>query len=198
MKRYMRTRNAVFNVGYHITFSPKYRKPFLWKVNVSYLQRLFEVAAITVRGKVSNVEIMPDHVHIFIKMRQNHVAVSRIVQALKGYTSFMMRKKHPWMKQFKSLWSSGYFVESVGNMSEHVIQKYINNQRTSVKPTYKYKHLVIDSTKTMKTPSEQRVKDMVYSSFYDRDPTNLYDSDSNQERRVICQGCNSHRNDGKK
>lgn len=65
-----------------------------------------------------------------------------LIQTLKGYTSYMIRKRYQWMKKFKALWSAGYFIESVGAMSESVIRKYIDNQRVNMKPNYKYKEVV--------------------------------------------------------
>lgn len=137
-KQYTYTRNAVFNLGYHITWCPKFRKPFLLRLDQTLLRKLVRVAAIKVHGVIENMEIMPDHVHVFIRLKRNHVAISRVVQSLKGYTSFSLRKACTWMKQYKALWSPGYFVESVGNMSEKVVKKYINNQRSDLKPSYRY------------------------------------------------------------
>lgn len=128
MTKYTRTRNAVFNIGYHVTLTPKYRKPFLWKLDRSVLRRIFYIAAIKSQGMIENLEIMPDHVHIFIRMKRNHMAISKMMQYLKGYTSFAIRSRFPWMKKYKAFWSAGYFVESVGNMSENVIKRYIQNQ----------------------------------------------------------------------
>ena len=61
---------------------------------------------------------------------------------IKGYSSFMIRKKNSWMKKYKAFWSSSYFVESIGNISESTVRKYIRNQRINVKSTYKYKSIV--------------------------------------------------------
>lgn len=80
---------------------------------------------------IENIEIMPDHIHMFIRMRNTHMPVAKMVQYLKGYMSFEIRNRLPWMQKYKALWSSGYFVESVGNMSEKVIKRYIDNQRTT-------------------------------------------------------------------
>lgn len=144
MKKYVHTKNAVFNIGYHITFCPKYRKPFLHKLDIQLMRRTFMIAAIKVRGVIENIEIMPDHIHIFIKLKQNHISIPSMVQMLKGYTSYVLRRKYLWMKNYKALWSPGYFLETVGNMSEKTIKKYIDNQRTQLKPTYRYRQLVED------------------------------------------------------
>lgn len=144
MKKYIRTTNSIFNLGYHITWCPKYRKSFLLNLNQQFLLRTFQIAAIKVKGHIENIEIMPDHIHIFIRLKQNHINTAKIVQILKGYSSYMIRKKYNFMKKYKALWSPSYFIESIGNMSEKVIKKYINNQKINIKSTYKYRYIVKD------------------------------------------------------
>jgi len=154
-KKYTRTTNAIYNLGYHITWCPKYRKSFLLNLDQSFLNRVFQIAAIKVRGQIENIEIMPDHIHIFIRLKQNHIPVSKMVQILKGFSSHAIRQKYTWMKKYKALWSAGYFIESIGNMSEKVIKKYIDNQKINLKPKYKYKTMV----------QNKQLKDMAINSL---------------------------------
>lgn len=167
MKKYTRSVNAVFNVGYHVTLTPKYRRPFLWKFNIKLLERLFHIAAIKARGMIENIEIMPDHVHIFIRMRHTHIPISKMIQYLKGYTSFEIRRRCQWAQQYKAFWSAGYFIESVGSMSEHIIKRYIENQRTNIKPTYKHKAEVHNS-----------LKPALFSEYEEKERTSGQQSDS--------------------
>lgn len=144
MKNYTRTTNAVFNLGYHIIWCPKYRKHFLLDLDQQFLIHTFHITAAKINGLIENIEIMPDHIHIFLRLKQNHISISKIIQILKGYSSYTIRNKYQYMKKYKSLWSSSYFVESIGNMSEQIIKKYIDNQKNNVKPTYKYKYILKD------------------------------------------------------
>lgn len=161
MKKYTRTTNATFNLGYHITFCPKYRQSFLCNLDRHLLVRVFQIAAIKVQGLIENIEIMPDHIHIFIRMKRNHVPIPRIIQSIKGFSSFRIREINPWMKKYKALWGAGYFVESVGNMSEGVIKKYIDNQRTNVKPSYRYKDEVKQALKTSPTHNSRFLEHII-------------------------------------
>lgn len=136
MKHYTRTNNAVYNLGYHITWCPKYRKSFLLQLDQNFLKRSLQLAAIKIQGVVENVEIMPDHIHLFVRLKSSKVSVSRLVQALKGYSSYAIKRKYTWMQKYKALWSAGYFAESVGNMSAATIKKYIANQKVHLKPNY--------------------------------------------------------------
>ena len=72
------------------------------------------------------MEVMPDHVHLFLSIKpfQN---ISDIVKQLKGYSSFMTRKKLN-LYRYKGFWGRSYFCESVGHISENTIKKYIDTQ----------------------------------------------------------------------
>ena len=71
---------------------------------------------------------MPDHIHLFIKCTPKHT-VSNIVKYLKGYSSFMLRKKYIRYRKYKALWTRSYYCESIGHISEKTIKKYMEDQR---------------------------------------------------------------------
>ena len=76
------------------------------------------------------MEIMPDHVHIFI-MATPSDCVAHIASQLKGYTSHQLRDEFPHLRsRLPTLWTRSYYVESVGHISEHTIRKYIEEQKT--------------------------------------------------------------------
>jgi len=92
---------------------------------------------------IKEIEIMPDHVHIFINVLKPYkFKLTRFIHHLKGYSSFFIRKNKPWMKKYKAFWSPSYFVESIGHISSNVIRKYIRNQTVYMKKDYKYRHIV--------------------------------------------------------
>ncbi len=78
---------------------------------------------------IENIQIMPDHVHMFIRCSNNSINIHKIIQSLKGYTSYKIRKQFKFLKKYKSFWSTGYFIESIGSISEKSIKKYIDNQK---------------------------------------------------------------------
>ena len=56
---------------------------------------------------------------------------SKLVQRIKGKTSYkMMREFKTLQQQFwgRHLWAIGYFVASIGNVTDEVILEYIKNQ----------------------------------------------------------------------
>lgn len=78
--------------------------------------------------KIEELEIMPDHVHLFIKVTPSD-SVSHVVSQLKGYTANMLRKEFESLRrELPTLWTRSFYVESVGHISEQTIIKYIENQ----------------------------------------------------------------------
>jgi len=79
--------------------------------------------------EIVQMEIMPDHVHLFIKATPVN-SPHYIVQQLKGYTSRVLRQEFPSLKsRLPSLWTRSYYCESVGHISEETILKYIEDQK---------------------------------------------------------------------
>ena len=72
---------------------------------------------------------MPDHIHLFVKTTPVN-APHYIVQQFKGYTSRILRSEFKSLKsRLPTLWTRSYYCESVGNISEDTIQRYIEAQR---------------------------------------------------------------------
>lgn len=75
-------------------------------------------------------EIMPDHVHIFIKSNPT-LSPHYIVQQLKGYTSRILRREYKQLRtRIPTLWTRSYYCESIGHISEETINKYIEDQKS--------------------------------------------------------------------
>jgi len=59
-------------------------------------------------------------------------SVAEAVKILKGGTSRVLRKEFPELEEFlwgDSFWSDGYFAETVGQVEEKVLKKYLDEQR---------------------------------------------------------------------
>lgn len=59
-------------------------------------------------------------------------SVAEVVQRLKGGTTRVIRKEFPELEEFlwgDSFWADGYFGETVGNVDEEVVKRYIREQR---------------------------------------------------------------------
>jgi putative transposase len=81
--------------------------------------------------KIHAMEIVEDHVHLFLEFHPS-TPLSRVVQFLKGGSSYRMFKLHPELKKRYwggSLWSSGKFFRSVGNVTADTIKHYIKESQ---------------------------------------------------------------------
>jgi putative transposase len=128
-KRWTTSNKAVFNLGYHIIWCPKYRRQVLVGQVEHRLKELLREKAEQIGVVIETLEVMPDHVHLFVKSSPTN-APHHIVQQLKGYTSRILRKEFPSLKsRLPTLWTRSYYVESVGHISETTIKQYIEDQK---------------------------------------------------------------------
>jgi len=128
--RWRRSKTCVFNVAYHLIWCPKYRRKVLTDGVDIRLKELFLEKAQQIGAEIASMEIMPDHVHLFV--RANPVlAPHYIVQQLKGYSSRVIRSEFDSVrKRIPTLWTRSYYCESIGHISEDVIKKYISEQKS--------------------------------------------------------------------
>jgi putative transposase len=128
-KRWTTSNKAVFNLGYHIIWCPKYRRQVLVGQVEYRLKELLREKAEQIGVVIETLEVMPDHVHLFVKSSPTN-APHHIVQQLKGYTSRILRKEFPSLKsRLPTLWTRSYYVESVGHISDATIKQYIEDQK---------------------------------------------------------------------
>jgi putative transposase len=127
-KRWTHSNTAVFNIGYHLIWCPKFRRKVLInEVEIRLKELLFQKAA-EINIEIAEIEIMPDHIHMFGKTKPVD-APHYIVQQFKGYTSRMLRAEFKYLLKLPSLWTRSYYCESVGHISESTVIKYIEDQK---------------------------------------------------------------------
>ena len=115
---------------YHIVFIPKYRRKVMYgnvKADVrEVLKKLCEFK------KVEIIEgaVCADHVHLCVSIPPK-LSVSEFVGYLKGKSALMIFDKHPEIgsKWDRSFWARGYYVSTVGNITEDAIKRYIQEQQ---------------------------------------------------------------------
>lgn len=128
-KRYTASAHTVYNTGYHIVFCPKYRRKVLVDGIDVRLKELFLGKAEELGITIERMEVMPDHVHLFVKSKPTY-AVHFVVNQLKGYSSLMLRREFPKLRsRLPTLWTRSYFVESIGHISEATVKRYIEDQK---------------------------------------------------------------------
>ena len=127
--RYTSSSHTVYNLGYHIVFCPKYRRKVLVDGIEERLKELLEEKARELDITIEGMEVMPDHVHLFIRSRPTY-AVHFVINQLKGYSSVKLREEFPKLRsRLPTLWTRSYYVETVGCISEDTVMEYIGNQK---------------------------------------------------------------------
>jgi len=120
---------AVYNIGFHLIWCPKYRRKVLVGKVAERLKELLTEKANQLSLVIDTMEVMPDHVHLFVKAPPTH-ACHYIVQQLKGYSSHELRLEFPKLKSgLPTLWTRSYYCESVGHISHETIRRYIEEQK---------------------------------------------------------------------
>lgn len=101
---------CVYNMSYHIIWCPKYRRKVLtYGVDERLKVILTEIAA-EQGWKIGMMEVMPDHVHLFVKATPSD-SVAHIVSQFKGKSSFRLRQEFPHLKsRLPTMWTRSYYV----------------------------------------------------------------------------------------
>ncbi|BCI84734.1 IS200/IS605 family transposase (plasmid) [Mycolicibacterium sp. TY66] len=121
--------NIAFQCAYHVVWCPKYRRKVIGgRMEV----RLKEIIAEVITEKEAwliEMETMPDHVHLLVEV-DPQFGVHRLVKAIKGRSSRVLREEFPWLKsKLPSLWTNSYFVATVGGAPLSVIKRYVETQK---------------------------------------------------------------------
>jgi putative transposase len=129
------TKHAVYDLKYHLVWVPKYRKHIFNDEMRESVKEIFQKIAEEYEFEIDTMEVMEDHVHIFIEAPPRY-APSRIVQIIKSISAREIFKKYPKLKKqlwAHELWNDGYFVRSVGDkVTADIIRKYIEYQTHEV------------------------------------------------------------------
>lgn len=127
--RWKKSNKSIYSLGYHLIWCPKYRRKVLTDKVAERLATVLNEIATSLDCSIETMEVMPDHVHIFIKSSPIH-SPHFLVAQLKGRSSHTLRQEFPELKRkLPSLWTRSYFAESVGCISEDTAKRYIENQK---------------------------------------------------------------------
>ena len=76
-----------------------------------------------------------DHVHLLVQYPPQ-IAVSRLVNSLKGVSSRRLRQRYTVRTHHDHLWSPSYLAASYGGAPLSIIRQYVDNQRRPAKIDY--------------------------------------------------------------
>ena len=118
-----------WNCKYHIVFAPKYRRKVFYGENRREIGAILRTLCNWKNIRIIEAEVCPDHVHMLVEIPPK-VAISGFMGYLKGKSTLMLYDRHPELqsKWDKAFWARGYYVETIGNITDAAVQKYINEQ----------------------------------------------------------------------
>lgn len=128
-----RGRSCVFLIHIHLVFVTKYRRKIFTKQILDELKIIFRNVCGDFESSLVEFEGEGDHVRLLIEYPPK-VAVSKLVNSLKGVSSRLIRKKgYPSIQNALwegSLWSPSYFAGACGGAPLAVIRQYIEQQES--------------------------------------------------------------------
>ena len=128
MSALRRSKHAVYDLKHHFVWIPKYRKRILTEEVAEYAKQVFERIAEEYDLTIDTMEVVKDHVHIFLEAPPR-LSAAQIVQILKSLSARELFREFPRLRRelwSGHLWSAGYFVRAVGDeVTGDVIRRYI-------------------------------------------------------------------------
>jgi len=126
-------RHCIFMMHVNLVFVTKYRRGVFTKEILDDLQGIFAKVCTDFEAELVEFDGEDDHVHLLVNYPPK-MAVSKLVNSLKGASSLLIRKKgYPSIQKKlwgNALWSPSYFAGSCGGAPIDIIRKYIEQQRT--------------------------------------------------------------------
>ena len=116
---------------YHLVCPVRYRRKVFTEDNEPTLKEICLELEKRYERHFLEIVIDKDHIHFLIQTILN-MAPSDIVNTVKGNVAHQFFILHPEVKVFLwggHFWTSGYFMNTVGNANMSIIKNYVKNQR---------------------------------------------------------------------
>jgi Transposase and inactivated derivatives len=126
------TQTYIYNFHFHLIWITKYRRQvFTTPALVQDMNAILRHVADLNEIVIEKMEVMPDYVHLLIRFKPK-LSATDAVKALKGGSARLFFEAHPEIKADKfwggHLWTRNYYMSTLGDMSEDVAEKYIDDQ----------------------------------------------------------------------
>jgi putative transposase len=117
-----------------LVFVTKYRHRVFTAAHLGRMEEVMRDVCADFGAELAEFNGAADHVHLLVNFPPT-VAVSRLVNSLKGVSSRRLRQEFPDLLRHywraKRLWSGSYFAGSVGGAPISVVRQYIELQNRS-------------------------------------------------------------------
>ena len=119
---------------------PKYRYKIFYNKRVKKdCELIFKNICAEKGYRIHAMEVVEDHMHLFLEFHPS-TSLSKVIQHLNGGSSYRLFKLHPELREKYwggSLWSSGKFYRSIGNVTADTIKHYINDSQGKPKKEFR-------------------------------------------------------------
>ena len=107
---------------YHIVFTPKYRRKIIYNQYKADIRDIIKQLCSYKGVEIIEGHLMPDHIHMLVSIPPKY-SVSSFMGYLKGKSTLMLYDRHPELqsKWDKAFWARGYYVETIGNMTDEAV-----------------------------------------------------------------------------
>lgn len=125
-------RHCTFLMHVHLVFIVKYRRTVFTQAHFATMREVFNKICDDFESELVEFDGEADHVHILVNYPPK-VAVSKLVNSLKGVSSRRLRQYHQDIHKYYwkgVLWSPSYFAGSCGGAPISVIKQYIEQQNS--------------------------------------------------------------------
>jgi len=124
-------RHCVFVLHAHLVFVTKFRHEVFTDRHLTRLEEIIRDVCTDFETELAEFNGEGEHVHLLVNYPPK-VALSRLVNSLKGVSSRRMRQEFPELARHywraNKLWSGSYFAGSVGGAPLTVLRQYIEQQ----------------------------------------------------------------------
>ena len=115
----------------HIVWVTKYRYKVLKGDLQKRVRELIKQDCNTLEIEILKGVVSKDHIHLHIEYSPK-LSLSIILKQLKGRSSRLLQKEFPALKKRywgKHLWATGYGAWSTGNITDEMVQEYLEHHR---------------------------------------------------------------------
>ena len=140
LKEYISKNHSKFLIKYHIILVCKYRKQLLVGAFEYDMKKIMRHISEMSDFDIEVMETDKDHLHMMVRSEPK-LSPLQIVRRLKQMSTSAVWKKyrdflrHNFYKEH-TFWTDGYFVSSIGNVSQETIKKYIENKGSCATPYF--------------------------------------------------------------
>jgi len=131
MVDYRRNSHSVSHLTVHIVWVTKYRYHILKGDLQKRTRDLIVQICDSENVKILKGVVSKDHVHIHVEYPPS-LSISVLVKKLKGWTSRILQVEFPELKKRywgRHFWAIGYGAWSTGNISDEIVQEYLEHHK---------------------------------------------------------------------